>query len=43
MTEVNMAKEKKPKTKNKPLPPDAVAKGPNREVPAKKLPSDCAG
>lgn len=37
-----MAKtEKKPK--NKPLPPDAVVKGPNKKVPTKKLPAnDCA-
>jgi len=32
--------EKKPKTS--PLPPDAVAKGPNKLVPVSKLPSDCA-
>ena len=35
--------EKNTKSKKKPMPPDAVVKGPNKEVPAKKLPAnDCA-
>ena len=34
-------KQKTPKTKA--LPPDAVVKGPNKQVPSKKLPADdCA-
>jgi hypothetical protein len=39
-----MATDKKPKIKpkTKPVPPDAVVKGPNRRVAVKKLPSDCA-
>jgi len=37
-----MEKNTKKQPKNKPLPPDAVAKGPNRQVLVKALPSDCA-
>ena len=35
-------KRPKPKAKTKPLPPDAIAKGPNKKVPVKKLLDDCA-
>lgn len=38
-----MATVKKSKSKTKPLPPDAVVKGPNKKVLVKKLPDDCAG
>jgi hypothetical protein len=37
-----MATDKKAKPKNKPLPPDAVAKGPNKKVPVRKILDDCA-
>jgi len=34
---------KNSKSKKKPMPSDAVVKGPNKEVPTKKLPAnDCA-
>jgi hypothetical protein len=35
-----VAKDKKPKSK--PVPPDAVVKGPNKKVSVKNLPQDCA-
>jgi len=35
-----MAKDKKPA--KKPVPQDAVVKGPNKKVPIKNLPQDCA-
>lgn len=37
-----MDKIAKKQPKNKPLPSDAVAKGPNKQVLVKSLPSDCA-
>lgn len=37
-----MEKTEKKQSKVKSLPPDAVARGPNKIVPAKRLPSDCA-
>jgi hypothetical protein len=38
-----MAKKNQEETNNKPVPKDAVVKGPNRQVIARKLPaSDCA-
>ena len=37
-----MEKNAKKQPKTKPLPPDAVAKGPNKQVLVKTLPSDCA-
>ena len=41
--EENMAKKSKEEIQNKPIPKDAVVKGPNRQVIAHKLPaSDCA-
>jgi hypothetical protein len=38
-----MAADKKSKLTKKPLPPDAIAKGPNKKVPINKLLDDCAG
>jgi hypothetical protein len=35
--------EKKNKPKNKPVPADAIVKGPNKKVPVKKLPGECSG
>jgi hypothetical protein len=37
-----MEKDTKKQVKNKPLPPDAVAKGPSKKVLVTRLPSDCA-
>ncbi len=40
---IAMLKEKeRTKKVQKLLPPDAVVKGPNKEVPVQKLPQDCA-
>jgi hypothetical protein len=36
-------RDKKLKSQAKPLPTDAMVKGPNKLVPLAKLPSDCAG
>jgi len=38
-----MATDKKSQPETKPLPPDAVVKGPNKEVPVRKLLDNCAG
>jgi hypothetical protein len=37
-----MDTEKKPELANKPLPPDAIVKGPNKKVLASKFLDDCA-
>ena len=37
-----MATDKKQKPAKKPVPSDAVAKGPNKKVPIKTLLDDCA-